>query len=165
MGGLREGSQMISNAGSDRQFLEGQLDRAVNSASKQDTILWSVFGIFWAAHAVLLVAVFFGGRVADSGVGAVVAAVGLVTAVSSYLLLDRGMQHLNRFHKLQEDIERQLGLDIPVNSKFALSGWINTEAMRRITGFRAQPVMRWMVRGAGLGWAAFLAYFVWQAVQ
>jgi hypothetical protein len=56
--------------------LWSQLGNAVALAAKQDQIVWAVFGVFWAANAVLLVALFTTGDLPKRSVGLVVSIVG-----------------------------------------------------------------------------------------
>jgi len=64
---------------SDDQYWN-QLAIAVDLAAKQDQIIWTVFGVFWAAHAVLLVALFANGNAPSKAVGIVVSVGGAFTA-------------------------------------------------------------------------------------
>ena len=46
-----------------------QLTNALNLRSSQDQVLWSIFGAFWGANAILLVALFTTGKLPEETVG------------------------------------------------------------------------------------------------
>ena len=53
-----------------------QLTNAINLRASKDQVLWSIFGAFWGANAILLVALFTTGKPPVESVGAVVSIVG-----------------------------------------------------------------------------------------
>lgn len=63
------------------------MGNAVTLVAKQDHIVWTVFGAFWAANAVLLVALFQSGDLPKRPVGLIVSRVGF--ALSPVWLLIR----------------------------------------------------------------------------
>jgi hypothetical protein len=69
--------------------LWNQLSNAVALVAKQDQIVWAVFGVFWAANAVLLVALFTTGKLPEQSVGIIVSGVGLALSVV-WLAIDIG---------------------------------------------------------------------------
>jgi len=115
-----------------------QLQNAVTARSSQDQVIWSIFGIFWAANALLLVAIF-----TSSGryVVIVISAVGIFTSIVWMLLLPRAVGHISVYEDVMRDIENIL----VKNPNFRLT--LEPNAKTRISGPQARVVMRWAVRG------------------
>jgi hypothetical protein len=117
--------------------LWNQLQNAVTMRSSQDQVIWSIFGIFWAANAVLLVAVF-----ASNAwyVVFVVSAIGIFTSAVWLMLLHRAVSHISIDEDLMRDIENVLFENYP---QFRITLAPNTQS--RITGTQARVTMRWSV--------------------
>ena len=60
--------------------LWNQLGYAVTMASKEDQIVWAIFGVFWAANAVLVVGLFTTGKMPSEIVGVVISTIGFVVS-------------------------------------------------------------------------------------
>lgn len=116
-----------------------QLQNAVTARSSQDQVIWSIFGIFWAANALLLVAIFTS---SVRFVVIVVSAVGIFTSIVWMLLLPRAVGHISAYEDVMSDIENILLKNHP-NFRLTLEPNIKT----RISGPQARVVMRWAVRG------------------
>ncbi len=84
--------------------LWNQLSNAVALVAKQDQIVWTVFGAFWAANALLLVALFTTGKLPDQSVGVIVSSVGLTLSLVWLAIEHRAMAWL----KFYEGILREL---------------------------------------------------------
>jgi hypothetical protein len=67
------------------------MGNAVILIAKQDQIVWTVFGVFWAANAVLLVAFFQSGDLPKRPVGLIVSRVGFALS-PVWLLIHRRAQ-------------------------------------------------------------------------
>ncbi len=138
--------------------LNDQLNRVVGVRSSEDSITWNIFGIFWAANAILLVALFSNGGIARLPVGIIVCCVGSVMALSAYLLQDRGLRFIEYYEATIENLERELKIE----PKFAISGRVNETGYKEHfrCSVRARTVMRRMDVAALAGWFAFLMYFI-----
>lgn len=132
-----------------------QLRNTTTMVVSQDRSVWSIFGIFWAANAVLLVALFRTGEMPTGLVGKSVSGVGMLLSLAWLSIQQRALAYLHRYEDLAERIERELSFD----PRFALSGKINTEDWERhlATGPRARTIMRICSLGVFLAWAAVLA--------
>jgi len=105
-----------------RNELWSQLSNAINMRSAQDQVLWSIFGTFWAANAILLVALFTTGTMPqDSSVGIVVSSVGTFLSLIWYAIQARALGHLMRHEELIKRIEKELQFD----PNYAISADIN----------------------------------------
>lgn len=65
-----------------RNELWSQLQNAIHLRSSQDQVLWTIFGIFGAANAILLVALFQNGLVPDDFPWFVISSAGMVCLLS-----------------------------------------------------------------------------------
>ena len=118
----------LSDEDSSQQFdhddRQAQLSRAADLRSTEDQVLWSIFGAFWGANTVLLVALFATGKLPESPfVGLVVSAAGTLLSVVWHVIQRRAIGHLKRFDVLMERLERDL--DVPPH--YAVSAKINVE--------------------------------------
>ena len=151
-------SETSSNRALTREELWRQLENAIALRSTQDQILWTLFGIFWASNAVLLVALFTTGKLPDPAVGLVVAVVGVALCTAWALIRRRALGHLVRDEKLMDKIERALNID----PTFAVGRDVNHDAYRQYVG-RGPSARRVMTACTVLGpllWAVFGVYFV-----
>ncbi|MGD0922788.1 MAG: hypothetical protein ABSA70_13630 [Terriglobia bacterium] len=134
------------------------LNNAVSMCANEDQIIWSVFGTFWAANAILLVALFSAGKLPESPfIGSVVAAVGAVMSLIWHLVQRRALGHLARFEDVVHRLEEQLG----ISPQLALSATINVDARDRfLRPPRARPLMQGCSFVSALSWFVFFLYFV-----
>lgn len=94
------------------QDLLSQLATTWNLRSSQDQVLWTVFGTFWAANAILLVALFDGGKLpTERTVGAVISGVGFLMSGVWHAIQTRALGHIERYEVLAARLENRL--DIP----------------------------------------------------
>ena len=78
-----------------------QLSNANTLRSSEDQVLWSISGIFWAANAILLVALFQNGKLPDSHLPRLaISAVGAILSLTQYFLQGRTLGHIKRYEKL-----------------------------------------------------------------
>ncbi|MBI3872072.1 MAG: hypothetical protein HY304_03225 [candidate division Zixibacteria bacterium] len=131
--------------------LQDQLGHAVTMAAKQDQIVWTVYGVFCAANAVLLVALFTTGKVPPPPVGMVVSAAGAALSWAWWIIQWRALCWLGYYETIIEQVEILLNLP----AELCLSSGINKVTRRdRIRGMR--------VRGLKVG-SALVAAFLWTA--
>lgn len=121
-----------------REDLWKQLQNAVAAWSSQDQVIWSMFSIFWAANALLLVAIFTSN---GTYVVSIVSAVGIFTSIVWLMLLHRAIGHITIYENLMRDIENTLLKD---HSQFRLT--LAPNAKSNINWPKAKVVWRWSVR-------------------
>ena len=145
-------------SGTERSELFQQLNNALSMCANEDQIIWSVFGTFWAANAILLVALFSTGKLPESPfVGPAVSAVGALLSLVWHLIQRRALGHLERFEDLVQRLEEQLA----IKPYLALSARINADACRRFLKWpRARPLMQACSFVSTLSWFVFFLYFV-----
>ena len=165
-----EGRRQITQA-----ELWNQLSNAISLRSSEDQGLWTISGIFWAVHAVLLVALFQGGKLPEANVPPlVVSAVGAILSTTQYFLQGRALGHIRRYEQLITRLECALGFA----PEYAVSADLNTEDADRYLGGRKGntwckacmgtlvPIRR-LMQGASLGWAlvwaAAFGFFLYRA--
>ena len=166
-----------SNGDEKRQLtpleLWGQLTNTIRLRASQDQVLWSISGMFMAANAVLLVALFQGGKLPESLTPRIVIPlVGTILSTIQYCLQGRAFGHVGRLDELIRKLESALDFD----HRYAVSVRINTsdadrylngrreDALRRqfIMGtlFHTRTLMQGASFGATLLWLATLVFFV-----
>lgn len=149
-------------SGFDRTQLRDQLSLAADLRCSQDQVLWSIFGSFWGANTVLLVALFATGTLpANPFVGIVVSLVGIFLSFTWYIIQGRSIGHLELLYNVIERLERKL--EIP--KEFAVSGGINVSDYGAfIDRFRikARTLMRACCGLAGVGWFVAFVCFIWR---
>ena len=144
-----------------RQEMLDQLSRAADLRSSEDQVLWSIFGAFWGANTVLLVALFATGTLPTNHfVGLVVSLVGAFLSVTWHIIQKRAIGHLERFELLMDRLERKL--DIPTD--YAVSSRINVADYKACLG-RTKTSARTLMRACSLLaatlWILGFVYFVW----
>jgi len=139
--GTREVGKGNDNAGSChlRELLWTQLGHAVTLIAKQDQIVWTIFGLFWAADAVLVVALFPNGVLPGGTVCMTVSWLGFVLSALWAVLHFRVVAHPTFYEGMHQHFESEL----KIPEAFALSGWRNQERFRAAMGRtrRARPFM------------------------
>jgi len=143
----------------DRPELWSQLENAINLRSSEDQVLWSIFGTFWAANAILLIALFTTGDLpSNPTVGVVIASVGTALSLIWHGIQSRALGHVKRHEELMKTLEEEL--QIP--PCFAVSAEINRSSydqyLRR--GFRARTLMPLCSLGGAVLWILALIFFV-----
>lgn len=136
-----------------------QLSAAVSMAAKEDQIAWAIFGVFWAANAVLLVALFTTGGPPGNLVGIVVSATGAVVSWVWFLIQRRTLAWLAYYEEIIWRLEKD---HLGVPEDVALSAWINKTTFRKCVGegVRVRPLM--LISGAvgALLWTVGVILFV-----
>src|SRR4051812_10877277 len=115
-----------------------QLAIAANLAAKQDQIVWAVFGVFWAANAILLVALFPDGGAPGRTAGIIVSVVGVFTTVMWCLVQWRAIGFMEYYDALVMRLEQSLLAGGGEN--IAVSGQLNCALFQeKVTGVRTRP--------------------------
>ena len=97
--------------------LWNQLSNTVVLVAKQDQIVWAVFGVFWAANAVLLVALFTTGKLPEQSVGIIVSGVGLALSSVWLAIEHRAVAWLKFYEAILKELERN-HLHVPLSIAF-----------------------------------------------
>ena len=128
-----------------------QLTRAVTARASVDQINWVVFGAFWGANALLLIAL-----VQSLDIRWVVPIAGLIVSLVWLAVQRRALGHLRYLEEVVEQLEKALG----VPPDHAISGWINKAAYDKLMPhpkwLRARDLMVGSGVVAALCWAALL---------
>jgi hypothetical protein len=131
----------------ERDELWEQLANAVAFAAKQDQIVWTIFGVFWAADAVLLVALFTDGKLPEHPVGIVVSVVGFAISLVWSAIQIRAFGWLKCYETVIKQIEVER-LHVPALIAVTGSG-------KRVDGVPVRGLMITcpLVSAALWGWA------------
>lgn len=134
-----------------------QLSNVISLRDGQDLILWTIFGIFWAANVLLVGALLGQGRPPDSGVvGFVIALVGVAMCTAWLGVQRRALFQLTRFDNLITRVESSL--DVPASLRARRDREAGPDTP--IRGPRARTIMNVCCRLAPLLWVLVAAYFV-----
>ncbi len=129
----------------DRPEIWGQLTNAINLSTREDQVLWSIFGVFWGANAILLVALFTTGSLPSPAVGIVVSAVGVSLSFTWHIIQRRALGHLERFEELIRKLEEKLGF----HPDYAISVKINKKDYAQFLG-KHPGLARALMKGCSL---------------
>jgi hypothetical protein len=151
----------IVNKEVSQNVLCSQLACAVSMAAKEDQIVWTIFGVFWAANAVLLVALFTTGALPSVLVGIIVSATGAILSWIWFLIQRRAIRWLAYYESIIWKLEEKLSLP----PDLALSPRLNEKRFNEIVGrgLRVRPFMVGSASIAALAWMAALVGFVCKA--
>jgi hypothetical protein len=126
-----------------REELWKQLRNAVVARSSEDQVTWSIFGIFWAANALLLLALFTASDYLGAGrVVSIVSVVGIFTSLVGLLLVHRALGYIGEYERVISDVEDILFEKYP---NFRLT--LKPKTKSRIGGIPARVVMHWAIAG------------------
>ncbi len=141
--------------------LWNQLGYAVTMAAKEDQIIWTIFGVFWAANAVLLVALFTTGELPREQIGVVVSATGVILSFVWFFIQQRAIRWLKYYERIILRLEEKY-LKIPPD--VALSADINKTDFLEIVGrgLSVRSLMVWSGAIITLLWIAALHWFAHQ---
>ena len=154
------GSQENKYTRLDRMELWTQLANAINLRSSQEQVLWGSFGGFWAANAILLVALFPGGVLPGDLVGILISVFGAFLSLIWYVIQDRALGHLRRHEALMAKLETTIGFD----PAYAVSGELNQELYdaHLKKGPKARMVMQASSMATAAFWLVMLVIFIMQ---
>ena len=144
-----------------RGDLWNQLGNAVSMVGKEDQIVWTIFGVFWAANAVLLVALFTNGSIPAPSVGIIVSSAGTMLSWVWYFIQRRAIGWLAYYERILHLLEEKY-LNIP--GEIALSGYINKTTFNEIVGqgVRVRPLIVGSGAITAILWTLALLWFIWQ---
>jgi hypothetical protein len=151
--GIMSGGNQEDNKG-----LWHQLENTVAFATKQDQIVWAIFGVFGAAQAVLLAALFQNGTAPKDFVGPIVATAGLAISFVWTRTQHRAIEWLNHYEKFMEKLQNELQLRNELQHRFKLP-----DPEMKVPGEPVRPLMVRCARISGVIWMA-VAIFWWLAV-
>lgn len=143
--------------------LWAQLTNAVSARSSQDQTLWTIFGAFWAAEGILLVALFTTGSLPKNNVGVIVSIAGVLLSVAWHIINKRAILHLDRWEIFIDRVENKLNFD----TDFAISLKLNSTDANYINSKHKTPVrlvMRRCSLFSGILWTLLLLWFVYSLV-
>jgi 8-oxo-dGTP diphosphatase len=146
-----------------RQEEWSQLANAIAMRSSEDQVLWSIFGTFWAANAILLVALFTTGKLPeDANVGLIVSAVGVLISIVWDAIQRRALGHLKKHEALIGKMEKELDFE----RRFAISSEINTGDYETFLskGIRARQIMPACSVAGTVSWLLAGFYFLGKIV-
>ena len=161
-----------------RDSIRRQLENVISLRNSEDQVVWTIFGIFNAATAILLVALFPDGRLPINPVGMVITGIGGILSFVWFNIQNRANKHVKMNEALIETLERKLiGIDNGVKEEekeftkdMASSGYINTENFNKFVGegVRVRTWMKYTPLGLvvlwGLGFLFFLIKLICQAI-
>jgi hypothetical protein len=140
-----------------------QLTNAVSARSAQDQTLWTIFGVFWAAEGIMLVALFTTGSLPKNIVGIIVSIAGVLLSLAWHIINKRAILHLDRWDILIERLEKKLNFD----TDFAISLKVNFTDAKYINDNHKTPVrlvMRKCSLFSGVLWSILLLWFTYSLV-
>ena len=128
-----------------REELWFQLENLVVLVAKEDQIVWTIFGVFWAANAVLLVALFTTGGTPSANFEAIISVAGTILSIIWFIIQRRAIRWLSYYETVIYRIEKEF-LDIPPD--IALSPRINNSTFIKEIGLGIR--VRLLMMGSGL---------------
>lgn len=138
------------------ELLSQQLANAVSFASKQDQIVWTVFGLFWAASAALLGTFLAHDPASTKGRQLAMFVTGLASAGVWALIQRRAIAYLNFYDGVIEELETRLGFD---GDRVALSTALNPKLREHhVKGMSVRPLMAWCPAVVVAIWLVALAW-------
>jgi hypothetical protein len=141
----------------DRKELWDQLSRTVTLRGNQDQVLWRIFAAFWAANAILLVALSRDGALpAERAVTLAIGGVGLGLSLTWLVVQRRAMGHLARHERLMERLETRLRVPPELSVSERLNRGDYDACMPRWP--RGRPVMVLFNVIAAVLWAALVCW-------
>jgi len=146
--------KLTSNEERERNEKWQQLENAIKLRSAQDQVLWSIFGVFWAANAILLVALFPEGHCPTHYVGLIISLVGLFLAIVWYKIQNRALGHIYKYEGLMKELEELL--EIP--ALYRVSGGITQK------GIRARKLMPICSQVMMILWAVGVLFFLYSLI-
>lgn len=137
--------------------LWNQLGNAVILVAKQDQIVWAVFGVFWAANAVLLVALITSGDLPKWPVGLIVSFVGIAFSLVWLPIERRALAWLEYYEAILTKLEKKY-LHVPLCVAF--TGYPET-----VGGMSVRPIMRACPYVSAVLWGCFALWFLTQSCR
>ena len=150
-------STEVPNPDDKPKWLFEQLRNAIHLRSAQDQVLWTIFGIFGAANAILLVAL-FQNKPGCSWV--IISLAGMSASIVWRKLLGRALGHIKRHEELMKKLEFRLQIE----KELAVSREINREAYDKHLGkgTSARDLMMIFSLGVAIAWGFAL---IWSIIK
>ena len=104
--------------------LSNQLNNAITLSAKQDQSIWTIFGIFSAANAILLVGLVSPEDFPNATVGILISLVGAFISIAWSIIQYRANEYLEFYDDLIEKLEKEL-LNPAEQNQYALSAGPN----------------------------------------
>lgn len=102
--------------------LENQMQYLISARNSEDQVDWTIFGLFSAVTAILLVAAFSNGTFPEQPIGVtIISSVGFGLSFVWSIIQARGISWIEYYEEIIEELEKEL--QIP--SKFSISTRIN----------------------------------------
>ncbi len=147
---------MNGENGPSNSDLWNQLGNAVTFDNSENQVVWTIFGLFWAADAILLVAIFTTGDIPKPAVGMLVSIAGTALSVVWYIIQKRAIAYLGFYDSLVEQLESQL----QVQPELAASGNLNPTFKSSLKGsIGIRPLMRWCPGVSAVLWIVAFVLF------
>jgi len=152
--------------GQKTEWLHKQLQNAINLRSAQDQVTWNIFGVFWAANAILLVVLFQNGEFPPNAIGMVIAGVGASLSWVWHLIQGRAIGHVKRHKNLMQKLEE----DLKIPREYAVSARINIDNYEKTPGkgIAARKIMPCCSFGVAILWTLaflfFLIKLIWSCI-
>ncbi len=175
----------------DPENLWKMLGLVVELRSSEDQTTWTVASIFWAANALLLLALFQEWKDGSlNNLRIILSVVGLAFSAVWFFVQGRGLAHIRRYEDLIKTYEQKLGY-VGDFAHLAQSPEINVEQANKFLGgkvewtlrmsrsswarigskvisgtlFSARGLMCLSALGGMAGWGSFLGLFVYRAAH
>ncbi len=150
----------LSRVEDQTEALHRQLDRVVQERTNVNSLCWTVFSVFAAAHAVLvnaLVQIRAHDHI-DPRAGAILCLVGALAAIAWTSILGRVLRHLALEEELVARLERATGLE----SQLCMTSVQNPDLHRIMLGNwpRVRPVMLCFTALTAIAWFVAFIFFV-----
>jgi hypothetical protein len=138
----------------DDNALFRMLDLAVSERAAQDSVLWSIFGTFWAANAILIVAIF-----QDMAhwpvITIITGSVGSTMSLVWYWIQDRAIWRIRGYERIKKEVLDKL--EVPIQYRLDFPNQSRAPPARRLmTGVPLGIMIAWLgalvVGLVGLGW-------------
>jgi hypothetical protein len=143
---MSEKPEVSSPEGSGHEGLWHQLQNTVTLTAKQDQIVWAIFGVFCAAEAVLLAALFQSGGPPTGFVGPVVSTAGIVISVVWGFIQYRAIAWLKFYEEALIQLEELLRMPVRLT--------VPKKEPEKVKGFRVRPLM------IGCPWVSAIIWFI-----
>lgn len=151
---MNEGNKKENEDTPSESRLRSQLNNAVMLIAKQDQIVWVVFGVFWAANAVLLNTLFNSGNFPKWPIGLIVSIVGCVFSLVWLTIEYRAIAWLSYYELIMKELELT---HPPIPLCVAFTGH-----PERVRGWPVRPIMLTCPIISAVLWGLFALWFLTQ---
>ncbi len=148
----------LGTKATETEVLSSQLANTITLVAKEDQIVWTIFGIFWAANLLLLGALFVTGKSPEQPVAIILSTVGVALCFVWSVVQSRALRFLRFYEGVQKSLEEVL---LKGRLEFALSPSLS-DRFDRVPGINV-PARRVMMASSVMSavlWAAGAAWFL-----